>query len=40
VPEGQIPGRYLRTVQAQRGDYRDRITVRRSDVTAVATLIG
>jgi transcriptional regulator with XRE-family HTH domain len=40
VREGQLLARFLRRIQLQRGDYSDRITVRRTDLTALAGIVG
>ena len=40
VREGQLLARFLRGIQLRRGDYSDHITVRRSDLTALAGIVG
>ena len=39
--ESEMLGRYLRTIEVQRGDYNGRIlTIRRQDLTAIACIFG
>jgi hypothetical protein len=40
-PSGALLGRYLRAIVVERGDYNGRVlTIRRSDATAVACILG
>jgi transcriptional regulator with XRE-family HTH domain len=40
-PSGALLGRYLRAIEVERGDYNGRVlTIRRSDATAVACILG
>jgi transcriptional regulator with XRE-family HTH domain len=40
-PDGRLLGRYLRAIEVERGDYNGRVlTIRRSDATALASILG
>jgi hypothetical protein len=40
-PDAPLLGRYLRAIEVERGDYNGRVlTIRRSDATALASILG